>query len=125
MEELNMNNNYFKYKDYKKCYFEVGNYLDNSQAMSIIVKNLNGRFEEVITVNKPDYLYYPDTATIKNYSEGAGATKFLKKLGVIEEIYSSVKAHPFAEKNETIDYCAINVEKLKQYTKKFTYEWKI
>lgn len=118
-----MNNKYFKYKDYKKCYFEVGNYLNNPQAMSIIVKNINGRFEEVISVNKPDYLYYPDTATIKNYSECAGATKFLKKLGVIEDIYSSVKAHSLASKNETIDYCAINVEKLKQYSRKFTYEW--
>lgn len=118
-----MNNKYFKYKDYKKCYFEVGNYLNNQQAMAIVIKNVNGRLEEVISINKPDYLYYPDTVTIKNYSECAGATKFLKKLGVIEEIYSSVKAHPLASKNETIDYCAINVEKLKQYSRKFTYEW--
>lgn len=31
-----MNNQYFKYKNYKKCFFEVGNYKNNLQAMSIV-----------------------------------------------------------------------------------------
>lgn len=66
----------------------------------------------------------PDTATIKNYSENSGMTKFLQKLGIIEEIYTSQKCHPGATDSETIDYCQINVEKLREYSKKFNYEWK-
>ena len=73
----------------------------------------------------PDYLYEPDTATIKNYSENAGMTKFLEKLGIIEEIYSKRKCNPYAADNETIDYCLINIEKLKEYTNEFNYEWNI
>lgn len=119
-----MNNRYFKYKNYKKCFFEVGNYKNNLQAMSIVLKNESGSLELVVTVNNPNYLYYPDTATIKNYSESGGITDFLEKLGIVEEVYSRVKAHPLALKNETVDYCAINIEKLKQYSKKFRYKWK-
>ena len=52
-------------------------------------------------------------------------TKFLSKLGIIEEIYSQVPAHRYAEKGETIDFCLINVEKLKEYASEFNYEWKV
>ena len=93
--------------------------------MSIRIENTNGENITVVTVNMKDYLYGPNEATIKNYSENSGITKFLEKLGVIEEIYSKVKCNPYASKNETIDYCLINIDKLKEYTKEFNYEWEI
>lgn len=107
----------FNYKNYKNCYFEVGNYFHNPQAMAIQIKNEDEEDIATATVNMPDYLYYPDTATIKNYSENAGMTKFLKKLGIISEVYSSNKCNIFAGESETIDYCEINVEKLKNIAK--------
>lgn len=114
-----------KYKKYGKCYFEVGNYLYNSEAMSIVLKSENGEFEQVCTVNMPDYMYSPNTASIKNYSGNSGMTKFLEKLGIIDIVYSCKKAHMYASNGETIDYCQIDVEKLKEYSKVFEYEWKI
>ena len=118
-----MNYKTFKYKTYEDCYFNVGNYNKQSMAISIIGKD--GESITRATVHMKDYLYEPDTATIKNYSENAGMTKFLKNLGVIEEVYSKVQCHPKALKTETIDYCLINIEKLKEYTNKFNYEWDI
>lgn len=112
----------FKYKNYKNCYFEVGNY--NSSSMYINITN--GRSCDIVaTVNMPDYFYTPNTATIKNYSEGSGMTNFLLKLGVIEQVYTKRKAHPMAISTETIDFCEINIEKLKEYSKEFDYTWKI
>ena len=113
----------FNYKKYKDCYFEVGNYLYNSQSMFIQIKNKE--YGDLYTVNMPDYMYLPDTATIKNYSENSGMTKFLQKLGIIEEIYTMRKCHPLAAESETIDFCQINLEKLKEYSRKFNYEWNI
>ena len=52
-------------------------------------------------------------------------TKFLKKLGIIEEVYTEKKCHPRALSTETIDYCLINIDKLKEYTNHFNYEWSI
>lgn len=119
-----MNYKTFKYKEYGDCYFNVENYKYNKQAMAITIMNNEG--ERIIaTVNMNDYLYYPDTATIKKYSEDSGMTKFLEDLGIIEEIYSKVQCHPNALKTETIDYCIINIDKLKEYTKNFNYEWSI
>lgn len=116
----------FKYKEYKKCYFEVGTYFYNHSAMSIEIKSEDGEDIATATVNMPDYMYYPGTATIKNYSENAGMTKFLKKLGIIEEIYSSRKCNIYAtSNNETIDFCSINIEKLKEYSKEFDYEYQL
>lgn len=115
----------FNYKKYKNCSFEVGNYINNSACMSIQILDNKKELKYTCTVNMPDYMYYPETATIKNYSNNTGMTKFLQKLGVIEEIYSSRKANPYAEKSETIDYCLINVEVLKEYSSSFNYEWKI
>ena len=115
----------FKYKNYKDCYFNVSNYLYNKQSMAISIKNEDGEDITVATVNMNDYMYEPDTATIKNYSENSGITKFLERLGVIEEIYSRVQCNPYATKNETIDYCLINIDKLKEYTKEFNYRWEI
>ena len=117
----------FKYKNYRNCYFEVGNYLYNSQAMYIeLYGDGDGEKDGLIitvTVNINDF-YMPDTATIKNYSDNAGITKFLQKLGIIEEIYSRRKCNPYALDSETIDFCLINIEKLKTYSKSFNYEWK-
>lgn len=120
-----MNCKTFKYKNYGDCYFEVGNYNYNKQAMAICIINTQGENITVATVNMDDYLYEPDTATIKNYSENAGMTKFLKKLGIIEEVYTEKKCHPRALSTETIDYCLINIDKLKEYTNHFNYEWSI
>lgn len=115
----------FNYKKYKDCYFEVGNYFYNSQSMFIQIKNKEYGELYTATVNMPDYLYMPDTATIKNYSENSGMTEFLQELGVIEEIYTRRKSHPRALDSETIDFCQIDIEKLKEYSKEFNYEWKI
>lgn len=118
-----MNCKTFKYKDYRDCYFEVGNYAYNKQSMYIqIINKLDG---EIITatVNMPDYFYSPNTASIKNYSENSGMTEFLQKLGIIEIIYTRNKVNPYASEGETIDFCAINVDKLKEYANKFEYEF--
>lgn len=114
----------FNYKKYKECYFEVGNYFHNFQSMSIQIKNKEYGQVCTVTINMPGYLYMPDTATIKNYSENSGMTKFLQKLGIIEEVYNKRKCHPQASNSETIDFCQIDIERLKEYSKKFDYEWK-
>lgn len=114
----------FEYKGKEGCYFKVGSYLSNPQCMFIVIGNNIDEGETVCTVNMTNYMYFPDTTTVKNYSENSGMTEFLLKLGVIEEIYSKVPAHQLAEKGETIDFCAINVEKLKEYSKEYNYEWK-
>ena len=120
-----MNCKTFKYKNYGYCYFNVGNYMNNKQSMAISIVSMEGECITVATVNMSNYIYAPDTATIKNYAENSGITKFLQKLGVIEEIYSKSQCNPYASKNETIDYCLINVNKLKEYTNQFNYEWNI
>lgn len=111
----------FNYKENKKCSFEVTNYQNNPQAMAILIVDSEGEVKTVATVNMPGYFYSPDTATIKNYSENSGMTKFLSKLNIIEDIYSRKKANIMASESETIDYCQINVEKLKEYSSKFNY----
>lgn len=115
----------FKYKNYEDCFFNVGNYMNNKMSMAISIMNKEGENITVATVNMSGYLYYPDTATIKNYSENGGMTYFLKKLGIIEEVYSKVKCHSGAFETETIDYCLINIDKLKEYSNEFNYEWSI
>lgn len=97
----------------------------NKQSMAISIISKDGENIAVATVNRNDWLYEPNTATIKNYSENAGMTKFLEKLGVIEEVYSKVQSNPYAPKSETIDYCLIDINKLKEYTNKFDYKWDI
>lgn len=115
----------FKYKTYRNCYFYVSNYINNKQAMTISILGRDGEGIIVCTVNEPGYVYAPNTATIKNCSENAGMTNFLKKLGIIEEVYSKVQCNPYVSKSETIDYCLIDIDKLKEYTNKFDYEWGI
>lgn len=120
-----MNCKTFKYKKYGECYFNVGNYLHNKQSMAISIISNCGERITVATVNMNDYFYEPDTATIKNYSENAGMTRFLENLGIIEEVYSKELCHPNALKTETIDYCRINIDKLKEFTNQFNYKWYI
>lgn len=163
----------FNYKEYKNCYFEVGNYLYNSQSMFIQIKNEEEGDIATATVNMKEYFYTPNTASIKNYSENSGMTKFLQELGIIDEVYSSKECFPeenesemteickinFKEhkatiisntgkcdemiksltemgieeinietlnyEKETIDFCQINIDKLKEYSKSFNYEWDI
>lgn len=112
----------FKYKNYTNCYFEVGNYTSSSMYIKI---NNSENCDLVVTVNMSDYFYTPNTATIKNYSEGSGMTNFLLKLGIIDQVYTKRKAHPKAVPSETIDFCEINIEKLKEYNKEFNYTWDI
>lgn len=114
----------FSYKKNKNCSFSVGNYITNSASMAIQILDKNGEMLYTCTVNKPDYIYFPETASIKNYGENTGMTKLLLRLGIIEEIYSSVKCNLYAEGKETIDFCLINTEKLKEYSSKYNYEWK-
>lgn len=111
----------FNYNEYKDCWFEVGNYANPKQSMFIQIANKTEGEITVATVNMADYFYSPETATIKNYSENSGMTKFLEELGIIEEIYTRRKANDFAGNNETIDYCQINMEELKKYSKNFDY----
>lgn len=113
----------FKYKNYEGCYFFVSTYLYNHQAMAISIITENNEDEIIVTVNMKDYLYYPNVATIKNYSENSGMTTFLKELGIIKEIFASYKCNPYACEGETIDYCLIDMDKLKEYTKDFEYEY--
>lgn len=115
----------FNYKRNKNCYFEVGNYVYNHQSMYIRMMNNKGEEIYRCTTNISGWLYYPETATIKNYSENKGMTKFLEKLGIIDQIYSKRKCNPMAIESETIDYCQINVEALKKYSKVFDYEYGI
>lgn len=113
----------FKYKNYGDCFFNVGSYYYNKNSMAINMVNTEGENITTVTANMNDYFYEPNTATIKNYSENAGITKFLENLGIIEAIYSRKLCNPQANENETIDYCLINIEKLKIYTNSFNYKW--
>ena len=113
----------FKYKKYKNCWFEVGNYPRNPEAMLITINSESMAEPQIITVNMPDYMYDENTATIKNYSENSGITDFLIDLDIIDYIYSKKQSNICATKGETIDYCEINIEEIKKYSKKFNYKF--
>lgn len=113
----------FNYKNYKNCTFEVGNYVYNKQVMSIQIVNEEFGDIATCTVNMPDYMYYPDTTTIKNYSENKGMTQFLIDLDIIDCVITKRKCNVYATGDETIDFCEINVDELKKYSSKFEYEY--
>lgn len=113
----------FTYKNYNNCTFIVSSYMNNKFSMAIQVIGENSESVCTCTVHMADYMYYPGSATIKNYSENAGMTKFLQKLGIIREIYSARPCNSYASKGETIDFCDINMEKLKEYSSEFNYEF--
>lgn len=115
----------FKYKKYKNCYFEVGNYAYNRQSMYIQIKNDAEGDIATATVNMSNYMYYPETVTIKNYGENTGMTNFLFKLGILTDVYSKRKCNLYAPDNETIDYCQVDVDKLKEYSARFEYDYEI
>ena len=112
----------FNYKNHKNCSFQVGNYLNNPDAMFIRMLDENENSICECTVNKSDYFYEENTATVRNYMETAGMTKFLLKLGIIEQLITKSTFNIFANsKNESIDYCNINIENLKKYSNSFNY----
>lgn len=113
----------FNYKNYKDCWFNVGTYASVSGPMFIEIENEKEGPICVATVNMPGYYYDTGETTVKNYSENSGVTKFLQKIGIIKEIYGRRKCNPMAAENETIDYCEINIEKLREYSKNFDYEY--
>jgi len=113
----------FNYKKYKNCWFNVGRYVGMFGPMFIEIENEKEGPICVATVNMPGYCYDVCETTIKNYSENSGMTKFLQKMGIIKEIYGRSKCNPMAGVKETIDYCLINIEKLKEYSKNFDYEY--
>lgn len=100
----------FNYKNYKNCWFNVGKYAGMFGPMFIEIENETEGPITVATVSMKGYCYDEDETTIKNYSENSGITKFLQKLGIIDELYSSKKCNSVAGAKETIDYCKINVE---------------
>lgn len=112
----------FKYKNYNNCSFHVGNYKYNLNTMFIGILDKNGNSICDCTINKPDYLYQENTATIKNYMENAGMTNFLLKLGIIEQIITKSNFNIYGtSKKESIDYCDINIKELKKYSSIFDY----
>ncbi len=114
----------FTYKKHKHCSFQVANYLNNTDAMAIVIIDENGNRLYDCTVNKSDYIYEKNTATIRNYMETAGMTNFLIKLGVVEQLITKSNFSVYAtSKKESIDYCDINVEILKKYSSKFDYKY--
>lgn len=113
----------FKYKKYNNCSFVVSSYLQNKYSMAIQIISEDEGPICTCTVHMSDYMYYPGSATIKNYSENSGMTKFLQNLGIIEEIYSKSKCNIFAGNDETIDFCDINMDKLKEYSSEYEYSF--
>ena len=116
----------FKYNNYENCSFYVDNYSTNPDAMFISILNKNGKNICDCTVNKRDFLYEENTATIKNYTENYGMTKFLLKLGIIKQVITKSKFSIYAtSNNDSIDYCDINIKTLKKYSSTFNYKWNI
>lgn len=113
----------FNYKNYNNCTFCVNSYLYNKMAMAIQIIDENEETICTCSVYRNDYMYYPGSATIKNYSENSGMTKFLQKLGIIEQVYNKIQCNPYATKSETIDFCDINMKKLKEYSSQFNFEY--
>lgn len=113
----------FKYKNHNNCSFIVSSYVCDNMAIAIQIIDENGEVVCTPTVYKEGYMYEPGFTTIKNYSENAGMTKFLIKLGIVEQVYTKIPCNMYAGKDETIDYCEINMKKLKEYSSKFEYEY--
>lgn len=114
----------FKYKNYDNCSFYVMNYSRNPDAMFIGILDEHGNRICECTTNKADYFYEENTAVIKNYMETYGMTSFLMKKGIVKEIITRSNFKIFATSNkESIDYCDIDIEKLKKYSSTFNYEW--
>lgn len=111
----------FKYKNYANCYFIVGTYLKNKSAMAITIGNDDGPISTCTIYD--DFVFYCEgITTIKNYGENSHMTNFLKKLGIVDEVLESYPCnYNFINPSETKDVCLINMDKLKQYCKKWDY----
>ena len=106
----------FKIWDYEDCSFEVSHYLADKKAIAIIIEdNRTSLMIAKCTTYLADTKYEAGIATIKNYSENRGMTKFLQDLGIVTEVFRKKKVNELAEDDETIDFCKINLEKLKDY----------
>lgn len=117
----------FTYKNYTDCYFNVGSYMANKEAMAISIQNNDVGPITTCTVMSEWGSYDKDIITLKNYSENSHITDFLKKLGVVKEIImrypcNSYVGHTLATNNpQTIDICIIDTKKLKEYSKEWNY----
>lgn len=114
----------FNYKNHNNCYFNVGSYNINKQAMLITIVNKDEK-NIIVTVNMDNYLYEPNIATIKNYDANKGMTEFLQQLGIIKDVLVKRLIPPNYSTDETVDYCIIDMNKLKEYTNQFNYKWEI
>ena len=108
----------FNYKKYKNCYFKVGRYLYGDNAMAISIENETNGPITTCTVIHELGMYMENITTIKNYSENANITNFLKSLGIVVNVIGSYPCNAYVKNTtETIDICEIDMEKLKEYTK--------
>ena len=116
----------FTYKNYENCYFIVGNYVADKNAMAISIKNDE---ENIVTctVYRDFDPHCEGIVTIKNYSENSHITDFLVKLGIVTDILNRVPCNPFAydtldtDNPQTFDFCVIDVRKLKEFCKEWHY----
>lgn len=114
----------FKYKNYNNCSFYVTNYSRNPDAMFIGILDEKGNRIFDCTRNVPDYFYEENVAVIKNYSETYGMTDFLRKMGIVKQINTKSYFKIFGNSsNESMDYCDIDIDKLKKYSSTFNYKW--
>lgn len=116
----------FTYKDYKNCYFIVGSYIRNNMAMEIRIENAEGAIMDC-TIYDDSFFYTPSIAAIKNYSENSHITEFLIKLGIVKEIINRIPCNFYVldtlktDNPQTIDFCFIDNDKLKEYCKSWNY----
>lgn len=114
---------YFKIWNYEDCSFTVSHYLADKKAIAIIIEdNITSEIVVKCTTYLENTKYEIGMATIKNYSENKGLTEILKGLGVVTEVFKSQKVNELAEDSETIDFCKINLKKLKEYAIVWHYE---
>lgn len=117
----------FTYKDYKNCYFTVGCYAVDNNAMAISIENLEDGPIACCTVYNAFDIYDTNITTIKNYSENSHMTKFLQKLNIISAVLYSRPCNSFVADTlytnnpQTIDTCLINTDILREYTKVWKY----
>lgn len=118
----------FNYKKYKNCYFTVASYEANPNAIAFSIENQENGLIATCTIFIGHTTYMDSLATIKNYSENSGITKFLQKLGIVTNIFfrepcNCLTIGTLDTKNpQTIDTVLIDMDKLKQYSKEWYYD---
>ena len=117
----------FTYKNYENCYFTVGSYAVDKDAMAISIENLEDGPIACCTVYDSLGCYSENMTTIKNYSENSHMTKFLQNLDIVSSVLYSRPCNSFVADTlhtnnpQTIDICLINTDILKEYTKVWNY----